>query len=174
MRASAASRTARSTRTTANGATTTARFRTKARSSSSISASSTWPPKLGPKSRSAPTWKRSFPCSSTGNNKTRGRGSCAGRLPRVFVPGCCESSPIWKPSDRRRTGENRLKADVLAAVELAEGQQGDDGQAGHDGGQCSCGAVVAADDLGVDGHRLLMEHCSNGAGLYLINTQHYF
>ena len=48
---------------------------------------------------------------------------------------------------------NRLKADVLAAVELAEGQQGDDGQDGHDGGQCGCGAVVAADDLGVDGHR---------------------
>ena len=48
---------------------------------------------------------------------------------------------------------NYLKADILAAIELAEGQQGNDGQDGHDGGQCGCSAVVAADDLGVDCHR---------------------
>lgn len=90
MRASAASWTARSTRTTANGATTTARSSTKARSSSSISASNTWPPKLGPKSRFAPTWKRSFPYSSTGNNKTRGRRPTQERLPLVLFRAVAE------------------------------------------------------------------------------------
>ena len=32
---------------------------------------------------------------------------------------------------------NYLKADILAAIELAEGQQGNDGQDGHDGGPVS-------------------------------------
>ena len=85
-----ASAAARSTRTTANGATTTARSSTKARSSSSISASNTWPPKLGPKSRFAPTWKRSFPYSSTGNNKTRGRRPTQERLPLVLFRAVAE------------------------------------------------------------------------------------
>ena len=49
--------------------------------------------------------------------------------------------------------EDYLKADILSAIELAEGQQGDDGQDGHDGGQCGCSAVVAADDLGIDRYR---------------------
>ena len=31
---------------------------------------------------------------------------------------------------------NYLKADILAAIELAEGQQGNDGQDGHNSGQC--------------------------------------
>lgn len=48
---------------------------------------------------------------------------------------------------------NYLKADILAAIELAEGQQGNDGQDGHNSGQCGGSAVVAADDLGVDCHR---------------------
>ena len=42
---------------------------------------------------------------------------------------------------------NYLKADILAAIELAEGQQGNDGQDGHNSGQCGGSAVVAADDL---------------------------
>lgn len=68
----------------------TARSSTKAGSSSSISASNTWPPKLGPKSRFAPTWKRSFPYSSTGNNKTRGRRPTQERLPLVLFRAVAE------------------------------------------------------------------------------------
>ena len=62
------------------------------------------------------------------------------------------NSPVWKLSDRRRTGDY-LKADILAAIELAESQQRNDGEDGHNGGQCGCSAVVAADDLGIDCYR---------------------
>ena len=48
---------------------------------------------------------------------------------------------------------NYLKTDILAAIELAESQQRNDGEDGHNGGQCGCSAVVAADDLGIDCYR---------------------
>ena len=69
------------------------------------------------------------------------------------------NSPVWKLSDRRRTGDY-LKADILSAIELAEGQQGNDGQARRADGKPlgdRLDSVAGAVQLIGDAGRILIE-----------------